>query len=250
MGRISSKPLTVRRPPSPTVVPAHYAQLYRRLGLRERSAYLTRLVDQCAALDAEATAINVDAEQVRRSAVLDICYHDRPLIDAAREVHAARLSADARPVAGELAAVAKGQLHVVAARALWNESDALVHQLDAIVQHAVAQISDLAALVDGITDDSTAVRASTKASEAWSTMITLCERIETAWGLAGSLRLDGFVPDLDEAGTDDWKFRDTRLVVDYNPDRHPVRTMIANLGAGPCCATADEILAVVSTAST
>ncbi len=94
----------------------------------------------------------------------------------------------------------------------------------------------------GIESDAAAVRARPAARAAWSTMVAETENITQCWGPAPSLRAQGFVADLREAGPDDYQYRDPDALQPYDKLLHPVLATVANLPAGPCCATADEIL--------
>jgi hypothetical protein len=246
---ITSRRAVVRRPSRPPhYVAVEWADMYAAIGLDQRAEQIRRVIDRCATTTT-ATGLddlNKNAVDVETRGVLAVAYQGKSIADVLPGISDAKRLAGDGPLVATIAAKVRVQLHYDVCKAWWTEGDALVHELDAVVRAAAERVGDLALLIpDTIGTDGDAIRAGGAVAKAWSALLTEAATITTAQALAASLRLAEMVPGLPEAGELDWIYRTPDDVVDYDPARHPMRTLLLNIPAGPCCATGDEIVARV-----
>jgi hypothetical protein len=247
MPTFTTTPAKVRRPSQPPRgIDPGMADWFDNLGLTARADEIRAVFQRSAEIAGALAGYSVDLHNAKAQAIYEIIGGSTPQ-DAAIRFDAARRLAETAPLAAELAAAAGEQMQVDYARTMWRDGDALIHEIDAVVQAAVEHLTALAPTLDGIDTDSAAVRSNATAQRGWAEAINDTDRIVTAWALAFVLHSEEFVATIAEAGEHDWCYRNPSAVVDHAATDHPVRTMLANIaaGAGPCVATADEVVAAV-----
>jgi hypothetical protein len=223
-------------------VDAQLGDMYAACGLDERAQAIRAVLAKCAAVSRDTTQLDRDLKAELDACVYSVINGEATTLEAALRLSDARRVASSGKEVGEIAQLVRQTLHFLICRAMWTEGDALLAELDTVVQASVNTITKTAPGAAGISNDAQAVRASPAAQRAWAAMTVECERIRACWGLARVLRVQTFVADLREAGDDDWCYRLPELVTEYDPKRHPVCTMLDDIEAEPCVASADQIL--------
>jgi hypothetical protein len=234
-----------RKARPPARVAAKLAEQYAAVGLHDRARQISSVHERARQITADTTMVDADLARLRDEAVQSVVTGERSCVEAALALDASqRIVA---PLVIELAAKAKLKLLSDLSRSLWNEGDALIAEVDVVVQECAAAIASASPIFGSITTDTEAIRASTKASNAWSVAVAAAERVTLCRSLTYALRIGGFVPDLRDADAADWWYRHPELVViDHDPSTHPMLRLarsIAN-GAQPGAITADEVAAL------
>lgn len=239
----TERPRPIKRPSAPPhrIAPG-LADQYAQIGLNQRAETIRSTFARAATINSGVVDIEANLAQARDLAVEAIKDGTSTPEGAARVVDA---STRLGPLATELAQAARGRLISDLARSMWSEGDALVAELDAVVQAHVAILVADADALDGIDTDQAAIKAGAKVAAAWSRAGAAVTTIAAAQTLAHQLRMAGFVPELRDADYGDWSFHDPEHVaLDLDPKLHAVPRLIAHIAAGarPGCCTADSIV--------
>ncbi len=239
----------VSRPTRPPQSPGGWSQMadqYRAINLDARADQITAMLNKVEQLDTSTTQLSADLDATTLRCVFGVI-NGGSVLDMALELDAARRVASSAGTVPELIALVRSQLYYDLAKEFWTVGERLIAELDDVVQLAAERITDARGKVGDIDNDAKAVRAKPAAQAAWSLMLTEVDRIATAHHIANTLRLRAFVANLTAADPTDWTWRHPEKLGHFDAREHPALALARHIdnGAGPCCATADEVWAAL-----
>lgn len=244
---ISSAPLQVNRPGSPPHIGVNWRailSLYQRVGCDARAAQINDALAVLDRLDADTSVLNVELQRTIDAATYSVIDGTATVLDAAVAVHQGEQLAAAAGAVPRLVERVHAVVGSILARSFWEAGDALLAELDRVLQSAVAVIVEAGAHLDGADSDAAAVRGTTAQQQAWATLLREQQRIIDVHHLAGELRIVGLTADLPEAHPNDWQWRHPELLDQVRRDEHELITLLRNIAAGaqPAVMTADGIV--------
>lgn len=240
----TSNPRPITRPSTPSMrgVTGQLADRYEQCGLTVRAERIRAAHRRIAELRASRLGPDIELAAAHRQAVESVVNGDLTPEQAALQLDASRRIA--APLAAEIANLAADRIALTLARGLWAEGDALIGELDDVVQQAVDIIAASSHHIANISNDTAALHAPPAVATAWINSVAALERITVAQSVATALRMGKFVPALCDADAVDWDFHRPDLIDPNAIGQHPVHLLAAHIAAGarPGCVTADQIV--------